>query len=76
MRIALENDVSVASVLLLAEATLTEKLEEKTKEAVPAHEAYDEWLAGCRGWESARTKWRNAMDIDGRDMQQANGPRI
>jgi chaperonin GroEL len=40
VRIALENAVSVASVLLLAEATLTEKLEEK-KEAVPAHEAYD-----------------------------------
>ena len=40
VRIALENAVSVASVLLLAEATLTEKPEEK-KEAVPAHEAYD-----------------------------------
>jgi chaperonin GroEL len=40
VRIALENAVSVASVLLLAEATLTEKPEEK-REAVPAHEAYD-----------------------------------
>jgi len=40
VRIALENAVSVASVLLLAEATLTEKPEEK-KEVVPAHEAYD-----------------------------------
>ena len=40
VRIALENAVSVASVLLLAEATLTEKPEEK-KQAVPAHEAYD-----------------------------------
>jgi len=40
VRIALENAVSVASVLLLAEATLTAKPEEK-KEAVPAHEAYD-----------------------------------
>ncbi len=40
VRVALENAVSVASVLLLAEATLTEKPEEK-KEGVPAHEAYD-----------------------------------
>ena len=40
VRIALENAVSVASVLLLAEATLTEKPEEK-KQAVPAHETYD-----------------------------------
>ena len=40
VRIALENAVSVASVLLLAEATLTEKPEEK-KEAVPEHAAYD-----------------------------------
>ena len=40
VRIALENAVSVASVLLLAEATLTEKPEVK-KEGVPAHEAYD-----------------------------------
>jgi len=40
VRIALENAVSVASVLLLAEATLTEKPEEK-KERAPAHEAYD-----------------------------------
>lgn len=40
VRIALENAVSVASVLLLAEATLTEKPEEK-KEAVPAHAEYD-----------------------------------
>ena len=41
VRIALENAVSVASVLLLAEATLTEKPEEKSKEAVPAHAEYD-----------------------------------
>jgi chaperonin GroEL len=41
VRIALENAVSVASVLLLAEATLTEKPEEKTKEAVPAHGSYE-----------------------------------
>lgn len=40
VRIALENAVSVASVLLLAEATLTEKPEEK-KEAVPAHAEYE-----------------------------------
>ncbi len=40
VRIALENAVSVASVLLLAEATLTEKPEEK-KERAPGHEAYD-----------------------------------
>ncbi len=40
VRIALENAVSVASVLLLAEATLTEKPEEK-KERAPAREAYD-----------------------------------
>jgi chaperonin GroEL len=41
VRVALENAVSVASVLLLAEATLTEKPEEKAKEAVAAHEAYE-----------------------------------
>ncbi len=40
VRIALENAVSVASVLLLAEATLTEKPEEK-KEAQPARESYE-----------------------------------
>ena len=40
VRIALENAVSVASVLLLAEATLTEKPEEK-KQGVPAHDVYD-----------------------------------
>ena len=40
VRIALENAVSVASVLLLAEATLTENPEEK-KEKVPAHESFD-----------------------------------
>jgi chaperonin GroEL len=40
VRVALENAVSVASVLLLAEATLTEKPEEK-KQAGPTHEAYD-----------------------------------
>lgn len=39
-RIALENAVSVASVLLLAEATLTEKPEEK-KEAHATQESYD-----------------------------------
>jgi chaperonin GroEL len=39
VRVALENAVSVASVLLLAEATLTEE-PEKTKEAVAAHESY------------------------------------
>jgi chaperonin GroEL len=40
VRVALENAVSVASVLLLAEATLTEKPEEK-KEHVPAHEGFE-----------------------------------
>jgi len=40
VRIALENAVSVASVLLLAEATLTELPEEK-KKAVAAHESYE-----------------------------------
>ncbi len=40
VRIALENAVSVASVLLLAEATLTEIPEEKAKAAM-AHEAFD-----------------------------------
>jgi chaperonin GroEL len=35
VRVALENAVSVASVLLLAEATLTEKPEEKTAVATP-----------------------------------------
>jgi len=40
VRIALENAVSVASVLLLAEATLTEKPEEK-KEAQPARESFE-----------------------------------
>jgi chaperonin GroEL len=40
VRIALENAVSVASVLLLAEATLTELPEEK-KKAATAHEPYD-----------------------------------
>jgi chaperonin GroEL len=40
VRIALENAVSVASVLLLAEATLTEKPEEK-KETQPARESYE-----------------------------------
>jgi chaperonin GroEL len=35
VRIGLENAVSVASVLLLAEATLTEEPEEKKKHAVP-----------------------------------------
>jgi chaperonin GroEL len=39
VRIALENAVSVASVLLLAEATLTEKPEEK-KEALRPEETY------------------------------------
>ena len=39
-RIALENAVSVASVLLLAEATLTEKPEEK-RETQPAREPFD-----------------------------------
>jgi chaperonin GroEL len=39
VRVALENAVSVASVLLLAEATLTEKPEEK-KETPRAEEAY------------------------------------
>jgi len=40
VRVALENAVSVASVLLLAEATLTEKPEEK-KESAPARETFD-----------------------------------
>jgi chaperonin GroEL len=40
VRVALENAVSVASVLLLAEATLTEVPEEK-KEKAPAHESFD-----------------------------------
>ena len=40
VRIALENAVSVASVLLLAEATLTEKPEEK-KESAPPRESFD-----------------------------------
>ena len=40
VRIALENAVSVASVLLLAEATLTEKPEEK-KENAPPRESFD-----------------------------------
>ena len=40
VRIALENAVSVASVLLLAEATLTEKPEDK-KENTPARESFD-----------------------------------
>jgi chaperonin GroEL len=40
VRVALENAVSVASVLLLAEATLTELPEEK-KKAVPAHESFE-----------------------------------
>lgn len=40
VRIGLENAVSVASVLLLAEATLTEPPEEK-KKAASAHEALD-----------------------------------
>jgi chaperonin GroEL len=39
VRVALENAVSVASVLLLAEATLTEEPEKKT-EAALAHESY------------------------------------
>jgi chaperonin GroEL len=40
VRVALENAVSVASVLLLAEATLTEKPEEK-KETAPPRESFD-----------------------------------
>jgi chaperonin GroEL len=40
MRIALENAVSVASVLLLAEATLTE-LPEAKKMPAPGHEAFE-----------------------------------
>lgn len=40
VRVALENAVSVASVLLLAEATLTE-IPEKEKEKVPGHESLD-----------------------------------
>jgi chaperonin GroEL len=40
VRVALENAVSVASVLLLAEATLTEKPEEK-KESTPARESFE-----------------------------------
>jgi chaperonin GroEL len=40
VRIALENAVSVASVLLLAEATLTEKPEEKKGNA-PPHESFE-----------------------------------
>jgi chaperonin GroEL len=40
VRIALENAVSVASVLLLAEATLTEKPEEK-KESVAQRESFE-----------------------------------
>ena len=40
VRIGLENAVSVASVLLLAEATLTEPPEEK-KKAASAHEAFE-----------------------------------
>jgi chaperonin GroEL len=40
VRIALENAVSVASVLLLAEATLTEKPEEK-KETQAPRESFD-----------------------------------
>ncbi|MGD0907974.1 MAG: chaperonin GroEL [Candidatus Acidiferrales bacterium] len=40
VRIALENAVSVASVLLLAEATLTEKPDEK-KESAPIRESFD-----------------------------------
>ena len=41
VRVALENAVSVASVLLLAEATLTEPPEEKTKAAVAGSEPLD-----------------------------------
>jgi chaperonin GroEL len=40
VRVARENAVSVASVLLLAEATLTEKPEEK-KENTPARGSFD-----------------------------------
>ena len=40
VRVALENAVSVASVLLLAEATLTE-IPEKEKEKIPGHESMD-----------------------------------
>ena len=40
VRVALENAVSVASVLLLAEATLTELPEEK-KKAAAAHESFE-----------------------------------
>jgi chaperonin GroEL len=40
VRVALENAVSVASVLLLAEATLTEVPEEK-KKAAAAHESFE-----------------------------------
>jgi chaperonin GroEL len=40
VRVALENAVSVASVLLLAEATLTEPPEEK-KKAAAAHESFE-----------------------------------
>ena len=39
VRVALENAVSVASVLLLAEATLTDEPEEKKESAVP-HESF------------------------------------
>jgi chaperonin GroEL len=41
VRVALENAVSVASVLLLAEATLTEPPEEKTKGAAAGSEPLD-----------------------------------
>jgi chaperonin GroEL len=40
-RIALENAVSVASVLLLTEATLVEDTEEEEKKASPAHASFD-----------------------------------
>jgi chaperonin GroEL len=40
VRVALENAVSVASVLLLAEATLTEKPEEKKEAALHAEESF------------------------------------
>jgi chaperonin GroEL len=40
VRVALENAVSVASVLLLAEATLTEKPEEKKPAALHAEESF------------------------------------
>ena len=40
VRLALENAVSVAGVLLLTEATMTEVIEPKSERAAPNPEAY------------------------------------